>query len=68
MIAKHQAMEMALLDLIDTIESTGGILINEYGQLVGCVIDPEWSDLADSYLRACDALGRKPKQRVEVAV
>jgi len=49
----------ALDDFIETIEATGGCFHNEGGVLV-LAGDPEWTDLADAYVRACAAIGRAP--------
>lgn len=53
-------VEQALVDLIETVEATGGITRNERGEAVP-VGDPAWVDLATVYLSACTALGREPK-------
>lgn len=42
--------------LIDTIESTGGIMVDRKGHHVP-VGDPDWLDLADVYVKAKEALG-----------
>ena len=46
--------------LINTVEATGGIVLNEDGTY-SCVGDPEWIDLADAYVLACEAFGLKSK-------
>lgn len=61
-------LEKPLLDFCDCIEATGGVM--ETRSHKGCEIvvpiaDEEWSDLGDSYLQACEALGRKPKMHEE---
>lgn len=45
---------------IQTIEATGGISENEDGTF-SPLADPDWIDLADAYLLACDQLKRPPK-------
>lgn len=49
----------ALVALCETVEATGGLTVDEDELDVpnGC---PDWPDLADVYLDACKALGRKP--------
>jgi hypothetical protein len=44
---------------IEDIEATGGCFRSEGGTFAP-VADPNWTDLADTYLRACAALGRTP--------
>jgi hypothetical protein len=53
------AVRVALDDFIETIEATGGCFHNEQGVLAP-VGDPDWTDLADDYVRACAAIGRTP--------
>jgi hypothetical protein len=55
-IVRHTA---ALNDFCRTVEATGGVVEVDTG--FEPVADREWYDLADSYIKACDALGRKPK-------
>lgn len=56
------AKDRALLDFIQTIEATGGLVHvpGEPGNH-GCAGDEDWYDLADAYKAACKAMGRKPK-------
>ena len=54
------AVRAALDGFIETIEAVGGCLLNEAGVLAP-VGDPEWTDLADAYVRACNAIGRIPQ-------
>ena len=62
--SKQAQVKEALVDFCDDIDAAGGIRPNPEdpgsGQVVP-VADDEWIDLADTYLRACRALGRKPK-------
>ncbi len=51
--------EEVLLDLVETIDSVGGILINENGYAVP-VCDQDWVDLGEVYLEACKILNRFP--------
>ena len=53
-------MRAALDGFIETIEAVGGCLLNEAGVLAP-VGEPEWTDLADAYVRACNAIGRIPQ-------
>ena len=48
----------ALASLVNTVESTGGVMQNRKGHLLPKA-DPEWIDLGDAYKEACEALGRK---------
>lgn len=48
----------ALLDFVNCVNVTGGVV--EEGFNVCPVADPEWTDLGDSYIKACEALGVKP--------
>ena len=52
------AVRVALLSIIETIEATGGCSCED-GLLVP-VGDSDWTDLADAYVRACAAIGRTP--------
>jgi hypothetical protein len=54
------AYKAVLKRLTQVIESTGGVIEESSGTISGCVGDPDWMDLADVYLAACDALGRTP--------
>jgi hypothetical protein len=54
------AVRAALDDFIETIEAVGGCLLNEAGVLAP-IGEPEWTDLADAYVRACNAIGRIPQ-------
>lgn len=46
--------------LISTIEATGGVIAYEDGTF-GPVGDPEWIDLGDAYVSACEEAGREPR-------
>lgn len=49
----------ALWNFCDVIDNTGGIKKDDKGYHVP-VADEDWIDLGEAYMRACDALGRKP--------
>ena len=54
------ALAAVLTTFCDRIDATGGVL--EYADgAVGPNADPGWTDLGDSYLEACQVLGREPK-------
>jgi hypothetical protein len=49
----------ALRLFVDTVNSTGGLVVNDAGETAPAA-DEEWTDLADAYLKACEALGVEP--------
>lgn len=51
---------LALVELVKTINFTGGLTKNDSGEYVPAV-DEDWVDLGNAYLRACEALGIQPK-------
>ncbi len=53
------AIRSALDTFIQTIEVTGGCIRDDY-QIVAPAGDPDWTDLADAYVRDCTAIGRTP--------
>jgi hypothetical protein len=53
-------IKKALEAFVEAVEATGGGVRDEMG-IVSPVADPEWTDLGDAYVAACEALGRKPK-------
>jgi hypothetical protein len=53
-------MRKALLDFIDVINSTGGVVKDSGGYFVP-VADTYWIDLGESYIKACKAVGVEPK-------
>ena len=60
--SKQVQVRDSLVEFCDDIEATGGISPNPVGDgtsILAC--DDEWVDLAETYLKACRALGRKPK-------
>lgn len=61
-MSKH---ERALTALVNTIEATGGLIDDPQGGGFVPAGDEDWLDLADAYVLACDALGRKPKIQQE---
>ena len=50
----------ALVDLIETIEATGGVVMLPNGQCAP-IADEDWIDLGEAYMRACEAIGKEPK-------
>jgi hypothetical protein len=48
-----------LLAFVETIETTGGVRQNEAGDYLP-EGDPEWADLGQAYIDACNALKRTP--------
>lgn len=46
--------------LVDTVEAVGGVRPNPDGTY-SPVGDPDWIDLADAYLSACQECGREPR-------
>lgn len=61
MIKKRHKSEMkaALLEFVQAIEATGGVVMDEQGY-VTLVVDEDWIDLGEAYLSACKALRREP--------
>lgn len=58
---RKASVEVALLQFIDAIESTGGVLRNPTGSgHFVPVADEDWVDLGEVYMQACKALDRKP--------
>lgn len=49
----------ALKMFCEDIDSTGGVAMNAKGYYYP-LGDPDWLNIADSYIQACRALGRKP--------
>ena len=52
-------LRTTLIDFVVTIEATGGVT-DRQGNFHP-VVDEEWTDLGDAYIKACTTLGRKPK-------
>lgn len=60
--SRKATVEVALLQFVDVIESTGGVLRNPTGSgHFVPVADEDWVDLGEAYIEACRALDRKPK-------
>jgi hypothetical protein len=59
LIAKAPLMCGALEALCLTIEATGGIEYGSHGEPMP-LADPEWIDMGEAYLTACNVLGREP--------
>lgn len=51
--------DKVLLEFIRDIEGTGGITVNDDG-VEAPVADPTWTDLAETYRKACKAMNREP--------
>lgn len=51
--------DKVLLDFIKDVEDTGGIAVNDDG-VEAPVADPTWTDLAQTYRKACKAMNREP--------
>jgi len=60
----HEEPREMLLEFLQAIESTGGVTRYPDGTPAP-VADPEWTDLGDLYVRACNALGREVKEVTE---
>jgi len=57
-------MHNAVQDLLETIENTGGVVLQDDG-LHHLVCDEDWIDLAEAYVKLCEVAGRTPKVREE---
>lgn len=51
----HSVLE----EFVNDIELTGGVFKDKNGWYT-LVADPDWIDLAETYVKACRVLGRKP--------
>lgn len=49
----------ALEEFVSDIDSTGGLMLSRTGK-PRPEADPEWTDLGETYLKACKALGKEP--------
>jgi hypothetical protein len=56
---KLEDTKALLIKFCDDIDVCGGVTINEDGKET--LVGDDWPDLADSYLKACELLGRQPK-------
>jgi hypothetical protein len=63
---KAPTAEEVLAEFVRDIDDTGGIRPNREG-LWYPVADEDWIDLAETYRKACQVLGRKPKTESSVA-
>jgi hypothetical protein len=61
-MSKKLTMESVLLEFIQAVEDTGGVVKVRKG-FVAPAADPEWGDIGAIYLDACKAVGRKPYYR-----
>lgn len=59
-LPKRSDMIEALTEFINAIEATGGCVLDDR-DMATPVADPEWVDLGEAYLKACEALCREPK-------
>lgn len=57
-MAKPEPAEV-LAEFVSDINLTGGVYLDKKG-LHHPVADPDWIDLAETYLKACQAIGKKP--------
>lgn len=64
MHAKAADMESVLEEFIDDINVAGGLLVDADDPL-RMAVDPEWTDLAATYVRACDVLDLPPRMEGE---
>jgi hypothetical protein len=59
---QSQKAKAALEEFVSAIEVTGGVKADPEGSGLHVPVgDEEWVDLGEAYLKACAALGRKPK-------
>lgn len=49
-----------LKEFCDDVDATGGLEYLDDDLTIGPVADPEWTDLAKTYIKACVVLGREP--------
>ena len=56
-----KAMRNVLLNLVDAVDATGGVVTDDHGYIVP-VADPDWIDLGAVYADACQVLGREMKR------
>ena len=63
MATKVKQLEAALKDFCKTVEEQGGVEVDlsDNKDLYLPFGDEDWTDLCASYIKACKALGRKPK-------
>lgn len=60
---KTELVHDALRALIETVNATGGVHVigtSDGSKVCTPVADDNWPDLADAYLRACEAMGVEP--------
>jgi hypothetical protein len=62
--SENAKLRAALEKFVSCINVTGGMLKYESGNIAGCGGDPEWIDLSDAYVVACEALGIEPKTQL----
>jgi hypothetical protein len=57
--AKKPTLRDALRDFIACVEATGGVREDRQGNYHPAA-DDAWTDLGDAYVRACEAVGKRP--------
>lgn len=55
-----ETLRSALLDFAVTIEAAGGLIRDDHDGDLCPVGDTSWTDLSDSYIKACQALNKEP--------
>jgi len=58
---KRVKVKDALVEFCDDIDQAGGLVLHGEGQHYVPAASDDWIDLGTTYLKACKALGRKPK-------
>lgn len=58
-MTENQLLIGVIERFVDTIEATGGIERDHKGYEVPHA-DPDWIDLGEAYIFACDVIGREP--------
>lgn len=58
--SNHKLVDV-LLEFVQAIEATGGVMVDHKGYHVP-VADKDWIDLGEAYLKACEALGQEPME------
>lgn len=59
MIATKETLVAVLAEFILDIETLGGVYVDRRG-LHRLLCDPDWIDLAETYMKACRVLDQKP--------
>ena len=63
-LEEHERMQLALQIFLKCVEDLGGVKQDAQGNtvLAGC---PEWEELTEAYLEACDALDVDPLEQMD---